>query len=185
LKDHVERPGEETSVKRWVTVESAESADFRIGDVIEKVGDVEVNTTIDVERGFLDRGAAPVPVIVKRAGDKVKIEVTMQAIEKAPMDLVQRRLGLKLTPVAKEIVARVDSQLRGGLNVNEVLANSAAAKAGLQRGDIVIGFHQWEAVNVDNVIYVLNHKDLATFSPVKAFFIRDGKVRETALTPGD
>jgi len=34
---------------------------------------------------------------------------------------------------------------------------------------------------LDNVVFVLNHKDLATFNPVKAYYVRDGKIRETLI----
>ena len=50
-----------------------------------------------------------------------------------------------------------------------------------RRKNVIIGFHQWEAVNIDNVLFAINHKDLATFNPIKTFFLRDGKVRETQL----
>jgi serine protease Do len=192
LKDRVERPDEENTARRWVTVEGTEpgspaaAAGFQSGDVILKVADVDVLTTIDVERGFLDRSNAS--VVVKRNGDRAKLDLALQAVEKAPAttgDVVLRRLGLKLVPVAKDVVMRVDAQLRGGLAVSDVAANGVAARAGLARGDVVIGFHQWEAVSLDNVLFVLNHKDLATFNPVKTFFIRDGKVRETTLTPAE
>jgi hypothetical protein len=33
------------------------------------------------------------------------------------------------------------------------------------------------------VTYVLTHKDLATFGPLKAYFVRDGRIRETVLSP--
>jgi hypothetical protein len=35
------------------------------------------------------------------------------------------------------------------------------------------------------VLFVLNHKDLATFSPFKVYFARDGRVRETTLSAAD
>ncbi len=188
VKDHVERVSEESSVRRWVSVEAVEAgaaAGFQSGDIIEKVGDVVVNTTIDVERGFLDRGLTPVNVVIRRKGDQVKLDLTLQPLEKGTIDVVQRRLGLKLAPAARDVVIRTDAQLRGGLSITEAIAGSPAAKAGLQRGDILIGFHQWEAITLDNVLYMLNHKDLSTFSPVKTFFIRDGKVRETTLAPAE
>jgi hypothetical protein len=34
-------------------------------------------------------------------------------------------------------------------------------------------------------MFVLNHKDLATFSPFKVYFAREGRVRETTLTAAD
>ncbi|CAN5501931.1 trypsin-like peptidase domain-containing protein [soil metagenome] len=195
VKDLVERPGEESTVRRWVKVESIESespatkAGLLAGDVIETIGEVAVYSSVDVERGFLEKAAGTtVAVTAKRNGEPVKVNLTVQAMEKSlasTTDVIARRMGLKVAPVGKEIVGRVDQQLRGGLNVTDTVAGSPAVKAGLQRGDVVIGFHQWEAVNVDNVLFVLNHKDLGTFSPVKTFFIRDGKVRETMLTPAE
>jgi serine protease Do len=99
------------------------------------------------------------------------------------MDEVWRRTGLRLTPVGKEAVSRADPQLRGGMLVTDIAVGSAAAKAGLHKGDVVIGFHLWEALNPDNVLFVLNHKDASTFSPVKTYFVRDAKVREVLLSP--
>lgn len=189
LKDKVERPSDEGCVRRWSVVESVEmntpaaAANLQPGDVIEKVGDVPVLTSIDVERGFLDR-SGPVPVTVKRGEKNFSLNVTLTSSARSS-DPVQRRLGLKLAPVGKDAVAIADAQLRGGLTVVDVQGASPAAKAGLQRGDIIIGFHLWEAVNADNVLFMLNHKDLPTFSPVKTYFIREGKVRETSLTPAD
>ena len=75
-----------------------------------------------------------------------------------------------------------DRQLRGGLLIQDVAVGSPLAKAGLQRGDVLIGLHQWEAISLDNVSYVLGHKDLATFNPLKAYYLRAGRVLETVLT---
>lgn len=193
LKDHAERPGEEAAVKRTVIVEGVETGSpasalgIRAGDVITKVGDVDTFTTIDVERGFLDRSGSPVAVQLKRGGEMMKLGLDLQALDKNSTnpDVVLRRLGVKLVPVTKDVVTRVDAQLRGGLAISDVQTGSAAAKAGLVRGDVVIGFHQWEAVSLENVLFVLNHKDLPTFNPLKTFFIRDGKVRETMLAPAE
>lgn len=190
-RDHADRPGEESTVRRWVTVDQIEpgspvaAAGLRPGDVVEKVGDVATATSIDVERGFLDQ-AANVSVKVRRGTEALTLEVGLQpAVERpaGPADAVWRRTGLRLLPVGKDIVSRVDPQLRGGMLVTEVGLGSAAAKAGLVKGDVVIGFHLWEALNLDNVLFVLNHKDAATFNPMKTYFVRDGRMRETLLAP--
>ncbi len=192
LKDKVDRLTEESAVRRVVTIErleansSAASSGFLAGDVIERVGDIETRTSIDVERGFLERTAgSKVPVTVRRAAETIELHVVLQSDEArasvVPGDAISRRTGLKMLPVGREIVSKVDAQLRGGMSVIEVGVGTQAAKAGLQKGDVIIGFHQWEAVNIDNVLFAINHKDLATFNPIKTFFLRDGKVRETQL----
>jgi serine protease Do len=192
LKNRVERPDEESGVRRWVTVDGTEAnspalaAGLKSGDVIEQVGDVPVTTSIDVERGFLDKASGSVIAMrVRRGGEVVAASLTLHSSEpraaETPAATVLRRTGLKVTPASKDSVARVDPQLRGGLLVTDVAFAGPAAKCGLQKGDLVIGFHLWEALNLDNVLFVLNHKDLSTFNPVKTYFVRDGKVREAIL----
>ncbi len=196
VKNHVERADEESAVRRWVTIDGTEAnspgslAGLKTGDVVEQVGDLTVTTTIDVERGFLERPAgAKVPVRIRRGSETVSTVVQLGSTEphaaEVPGTTILRRTGLKLSPMGKDTVAKIDPQLRGGLMVTDVALGGPAAKAGLQKGDLVIGFHLWEALNVDNVLFVLNHRELATFNPVKTFFIRDGKVREALLVIGD
>ena len=191
VRDRAERATEESTVRRWVTLEGVETdspaaaAGLRAGDVLERIGTVEILTSIDVERGFLDIGAGvKVPVKVRRGLEVVETNLALAAgaMTGVPTDVVWRRMGLKLAPVGREMVVRADPQLRGGMHVGEVGVGSAGAKAGLQKGDILIGFHLWEAINFDNVTFVMNHKELGSFSPVKTFFLRDGRLRETFLT---
>ena len=56
-----------------------------------------------------------------------------------------RKLGIRLAAVDGELVARVNRQLHGGLEVVNVEADSTAARAGIHRGDILVGLHQWRA----------------------------------------
>ncbi len=190
------RDSDDAQLRRWVSVRTVEpgsaaaEAGVKPGDVLEKVGDVEVHTAIDLERGLFERPAKGVPVRLKRSGETVDVTLALhpvQAISHAssPADVVWRRLGVRLQPVGAEAVKGIDRQLRGGLSVLDVADGAPAAKAGLQRGDVVIGLHQWESIDLTNVLFVLNHKDLATFSPFKVYFVRDGRVRETTLTAAD
>jgi len=41
-----------------------------------------------------------------------------------------------------------------------------------------VGLHQWETITAENVAFVLNHKDFASFLPLKVFYARDGKIRD-------
>ena len=92
-------------------------------------------------------------------------------------DLVWKKLGVHLQAASADQVTRVNGQLHGGLTIAEVYSDGVAGRAGFQRGDILIGLHQWETLSVDNVNYVLTHPDLATFNPVRFFLIRGGQVR--------
>ncbi|HET6576147.1 MAG TPA: trypsin-like peptidase domain-containing protein [Fimbriiglobus sp.] len=196
VADHHARDADDAPLRRWVSIERVEpgspaaEAGLKPGDVLETVGDVDVRTSIDLERALFDRPVKGVPVKVKRSAETVDATLVLQPVPSAghatpAAEVVWRRVGVRVQPVGAESVTGIDRQLRGGLMVLDVAASSPAAKAGLQRGDVLIGLHQWESIDLSNVLYVLNHKDLATFSPFKVYFARGGRVRETTLTAAD
>ena len=78
---------------------------------------------------------------------------------------------------------RLAISLHGGMEIVNVQAGGVAAKAGLKKGDILVGLHQWETLSMDNVTYVLSHPDLSTFNPMSFFILRGGQVRRGNLTP--
>lgn len=182
--------------KRWVVVDRCESgspaerAGVQPGDVIESIGDVTVRTSLDIERSFVDRSVGDkLPVTVRRGGDTValtptsttvKLELTLTAPEKTHLvgtELIWRKLGIRVQPVGPEAVVRVNPQLHGGLLITEVNADAPAGRSGFARGDILIGLHQWETISPENVTFVLNHPELATFSPVRYFLVRAGQIK--------
>jgi serine protease Do len=188
LKDAATREASESPVRRAVTVERVEpnspaaAAGFQPGDVVEQADDIPVVTSIDLERGFLDRPAgSKVAVKVRRDAAAADLDLVLPAgarVAVSAADLSWQKLGLRLQPVGAEAVARANPQLRGGMLVLDVAAGSAAATAGIQKGDILVGLDRWETINLDNVSFVLNHKDLASLLPLKFFLARDGKLRD-------
>jgi len=193
LRDTATREATESAALRSVSVEQVEAnspaatAGLKVGDVIEQIDDVTVITSIDFERGLLEKAAGQkIPVKVKRGGTALNdLELVLQPAAKVPLaagDTVWKRLGMKVTPVGADAVAKANPQLRGGLLVTEVAAGSVAATAGIQKGDVLVGLHLWETLNVDNVSFVLNHKDLSTFLPLKYFVSRDGKLKDGWIT---
>jgi serine protease Do len=174
------------SLARWLTVERtepgspAERAGLQAGDIVVQVGEVRVACGLDLERAFLDHIAGePVPVVVRRRGAEQRLAVGLQAVDQASpptAELVWRKLGLRLSPVNAELVSRNNRQLHGGLVVVDLSSDGAGAKAGIQRGDILVGLHQWETVTLDNVAFVLTHPDLSSFHPLRFFIVRSGQV---------
>jgi serine protease Do len=172
---------------RSVTVASVDpigpglSAGVQPGDVVVRVGDQQVRTTLDFERALLERTAGEkIALVVTRDGSEKSLDLVLQAVDRASAyvpDLVWRKLGVKLQAAPPDQVTRVNAALHGGMMVTEVFADGVAGRAGFQRGDILIGLHQWETLTADNVNYVLTHPDLATFNPVRFFIIRSGQVR--------
>jgi serine protease Do len=178
-------------VERIESGSTAERAGVRPGDQLLQVGGVDVRSSLDVERGFLERNSGEkVGIIVRRGSDEKALELTLPAGSRglvassaSSVDVVWHKLGVKLMPVEAALVAEANPQLRGGAMVEAIDPEGPAAKAGIQRGDILIGLHQFETLNADNVQWVLNHPDLASFSPLKFFLVRGGKVRSGMLGP--
>jgi serine protease Do len=192
LRDGAARESVEAAAKRSVTVEHvdanspAAAAGFKAGDVVERIGDIAVVTSIDFERGLIDKAdGSKVPVKVRRGGAATDLELSLRPAARAPLgaaDAVWKRLGIKVAPVGADAVAKANPQLRGGLLVVDVAAGSASSTAGIQKGDVLVGLHLWETLNLDNVTFVLNHKDLSTFLPLKYFVARDGKLKDGWIT---
>ena len=192
VKDNVTRDATESLAKRTVTVEVVEigspaaTAGFKLGDVVESVDNITVVTSIDLERALLDKPAgAKVPVKVSRGGSTTALELALEQGAKTPatpVDVVWRKLGVKVQPVGVDAVAKARKELRGGLLVTEVSAGSAAGTAGIQKGDVLVGLHNWETLTMENVVFVVTHKDIASFLPLKFYVIRNNDVRDGWIT---
>lgn len=176
-----------TLVEKVETNGPAAKVGLQRGDLLVKVDDQPITCSLDVERALLDHAAGDrIPVVVRRGGAEQRFDMILQPLERtgpAPAEVSWRKLGVRLQPVSVEVVARVKPELRGGLAVGEVRPDSPAAKAGIQRGDILVGLHQWEMLAVDNVVFVLTHPDLATFNPLRFYIIRSGQVHRGWLQP--
>jgi serine protease Do len=101
----------------------------------------------------------------------------------AGVDLVWVKLGVQLAAIAPEQVTRVNRQLHGGMEIVNVQSEGVAAKAGLKKGDILVGLHHFETLSLDNVTYVLSHPELSSFNPLSFFILRGGQVRRGNLSP--
>jgi serine protease Do len=175
-----------TGTERHLIVDRAEAgspaakAGLQQGDLVTEANGKVIVCALDLERALIAvQVGDKVSLVVKRKDAEQKLELVMASAERSTAvgnDQVWKKLGLKLQTTAPESVSRVNPQLHGGLTVTDVRAESAAAKAGLQRGDILVGLHTWEMLTMDNVTFVLNHNDLPTFNPLKFYIIRAGQV---------
>jgi serine protease Do len=167
----------------------AAQAGVQRGDTILQVADQRVSCGLELERALLDHVSGDrLPLTVRRNGAETRLELVLQAVEhgqSAPAELVWHKMGLRLNAVNAETVSRYNAHLHGGLAVVDVNADSPAGKAGIQRGDILVGLHQWETVTLDNVAFVLTHPDLASFNPLRFYIIRAGQVHRGWLQQVD
>jgi serine protease Do len=169
-------------VDRTETGSPAEKAGLKPGDVVLAVGAVKVACGFDVERGFLDRKPGDqIAVVVSRQNKEERLQLTLGSNDRttrpAPSDVVWRKLGVRLAPIDAELVTRVNRQLHGGLEVTSVNDEGAAARAGIRKGDILVGLHTYETLSVDNVVFVITHPELPSMNPLSFYILRSGQVR--------
>jgi serine protease Do len=154
------------------------------GDELLAIEDFQVKSSLDVERALVDKSPGDKVVFhLRRDGSEQKVEVTLEPGKPvvAVAEVVWRRIGLKVQTIGSDAVAKANNQLHGGLLITEIRPESVAARAGFQKGDILVGLHQWEMISIDNISFVLNHPELPTFQPVRFFIVRAGQVHRGFL----
>jgi len=167
----------------------AETAGIRTGDQVVRVGELNVTNPLDIERGLLDvRPGQRADVLIRRAGKDQVVSLEPKPLPRAvpdASDQVWRLLGLKSTPVSKEYVSNVSPNLKGGLYVNAVSPGSAAARAMIQRGDILVGMQVGtrllETIRPDNVLYVINQPEVARTPVLPFYIVRHNGIHEGVL----
>jgi serine protease Do len=163
----------------------AELANIQKGDAIVRLGEVTVLCSYDVDRALLDRNPGDrLAAVIRRQGQETKTELVLQAADHTKTTLAElawKRLGIGGSPVSREIVTRVNPLLHGGLEITQINPNGAAGRAGIKKGDILVGLgfgtngtKQWETLTLDNVAYVLNNTDPSSSLPL-GFWIIQGR----------
>ncbi len=179
----------------------AEAAGFRAGDQLIKVGDLAINTPLDVERGLMDAQVGqPTRVVVRRDGREQELPLELRPVGRAsmaatsaapadPTGAVWRALGLKVTAVDAGYVAAADARLHGGLYVESVTQDSPGARASIQKGDILVGMHvgtrHWETVRPDDVLYILKRPEVAQSQLLPFYIVRSNSVHQGAMSLAD
>lgn len=171
-------------------------AGFRKGDVVVKAGEVKVDDAVDFERALLGKSLGDeIDVTVRRDGEDETLhlklarrgaltgklaevtqsEIVVRANNDASEPQEWKFLGVKLREIAAQSASIAGSRYRGGMRIVDVRPGGPAAANGIRRGDILVGLHLWETTNKENVSYVLDHPNLATFAPLKFYILRNGE----------
>ena len=90
------------------------------------------------------------------------------------MKLAPGRLGIEALPVSEVLVDQLDLPAKKGLVVDKVLADSAAAKAGLKKNDIILEFNGKEVTN-DPMALRKIVAEMKNDEPIDAQVLRKGK----------
>ncbi len=166
----------------------AELAGFKPGDQVVRVGEIQVSTPLDIERGFLDAAPGrPTRVQIRRGGQEQALNLEVKPVSRtaATVDAgeqVWRALGLKTTPVAPEYVVAASPKLRGGLYVQAVNPGSAGDTAKIQKGDILVGMNvgtrHWETIRPDNVLFILRQPETSQSQSVQFYIVRRNGIHQ-------
>lgn len=180
----------------------AQRAGVQPGDQVIRVGNVTVNTPLDIERGLLDvRPGQRAEVVVRRDGKDLALPLEPQPISRGtltaqrsgPVDSVSeqvwRTLGLRVVPVSADYVRSVSLSLKGGLYVQAVLPGSPAERASIQKGDILVGMnsgnHDWETIKPDNVLFVIKQAESDRSPAIQYYLVRRNEFVQGLMTLGE
>ncbi len=177
----------------------AESAGFRPGDQVVRVGELAVTNALDIERALLDaQPGQPTTVIVRRDGKDQELPLDIRSLGRssnpaATVDAtaqVWRTLGIKVTPVDSGYVQAASSQLHGGLYVESVEPQSPAGRAAILKGDILVGMRNvgtrhWETIRPDNVLYILRQPEVAHSQLLPFYIVRSNSIHQGSMSLAD
>ncbi len=155
----------------------AEKAGLQPGDVIAAAGDLQIARELDFRRAMLELNVGDeLDLFVRRGEETLSLTLELAQVpgNLRPAVSSWELLGLELRPIPTEEFRKKyrSTRYRGGLTVTAVRPNSPAADRGIHRGDVLVGMHIWETISLENVDYIVNRPDLATFNPVKFYVLR-------------
>ena len=95
-----------------------------------------------------------------------------------PVDLaaIWVQLGLKPGPALVDVHGKPTRKYRGGLTVADVKKDSPFSAAHVQKGDILVGMHNWEILSSENVDFV--RKQIVEGhvpTPFRMYIVRNGE----------
>ena len=167
----------------------AEAAGVQRGDQVLRVGELIIATPLDIERALIDsRAGSKSDVVVRRGGQEKTLNLELQAIPRVgggAGDTIWKTLGVRTVPVNREYVKSVVPDRNGGLYVQAVQPGSPAARAAIQKGDILIGMSYgsggWETTQLDNVLYILKRPEAGQALPLQCWVIRRNELLQRVL----
>ena len=127
-------------------------------------------------------------VVVRRGGEEKTLSLELQPLPRAgglAGDTIWRTLGVRAVPVNREYVKNVVPDRNGGLYVQTVQPNSPAARAAIQKGDILIGMSYgqggWETTQLDNILYVLRRPEAGQNVPLQCWVVRKNELIQRVM----
>lgn len=165
------------------------NAGLKPGDIVLKVGTLDVIDSVDLERALLGKkpGEA-IDVLVRRDEKTEKLALSVSpavtgrvtvnrtdftARASSPDPIADRHwglLGLRMAPMPDTQKHMLPSSYQGGMQVLEVRPGSPAASNGILSGDVLVGLNDFETLTSDNISWVLDR--LTPRQPIKFYVVR-------------
>ena len=181
----------------YLVVESAASespagtAGFETGDIIRETGSIRIVDGADLERSLLGRRAGEaISVEITRGGEQRSLTLTLvkrqhdvkvsPATKTASVDSAAtpsrlwKEVGLSIASVTERERAMVAPAYNGALRVTAVRSNSPASAGRIRPGDLLLGLHEWETIEADDIEYVLDQFDATSSRSVEFYIFRVG-----------
>ncbi|QDT20949.1 Putative serine protease HhoA precursor [Gimesia chilikensis] len=176
----------------------AEKSGLLKDDIIMKAGSVNIVDRADLERAFMGhKPGDTIDLLIRRQDKTQTVQITLAdagAVARttpvsAPVVRAQNNeiamdptaektwevLGIKLAKIPDSQKHLLSPRYEGGMLIEDVRPHSPAAMNGMRRGDILVGLHIWETVNLSNVSYVLSNSKLSSFNPLKFYILRQNE----------
>jgi serine protease Do len=186
------RDGSSTVVRRIAPGSPAAQMGLRTGDVITRLGDVNVARALDIERAVLGHSVGDrLAMEVRRGGQPLDLRLTVARRGSSPTrdvaaslaatstptveassDPAWKVLGMKLDAEPKSTFESRGSRYRGGMRVVDVRGDGPAAAKGIRTGDILVGMHKWETASDEDIRYIVNNDALPSLGEVKFYILR-------------
>ena len=155
---------------------AADESGIRAGDVIRRIGDIDVVRQLDVERALVDeQPGRPVRLELERNAEPIRLTMTLGQTANEPTND-----GHSLQFLGMELAVMPDNEFRvlgsatfhGGLQVTDVRPNGPADQQGIRTGDVLVGVHKWQTVSLENIEYIARKGNLAQQGEVSLYFLR-------------
>jgi serine protease Do len=114
----------------------------------------------------------------------IPINIAMSAVDqlKTTGHVARGMIGVKIQTVDRQLAQSLGLPRTGGALVNEVTPNSSAGKAGVQVGDVILGYEGHDIVQSSDLPPLVGSTKPGTSADLTVF--RDGKTMHMPLTVG-
>ena len=179
------RDGDGVTVADVSASSPAAKEGLKRGDRVVRVGSHAVDDRLDFALALLDvTPGEPLTLEVDRDGTRhdlaMATSVSGPEADRSPAadtpDLAWSVLGIRARPVDSSAMRRLNSRMRtayrGGLSVTAVRPGSAAARQGIQVGDVLLGIHAWQTATLQDLAGILEHPDVRRGPRTKFYIAR-------------